>query len=684
MEPERYELSAAPTYHFELDRRAFFQTLGLGFVVVSLLDAQESGGGGRRRGGTARPQELGAWLHIGEDGSITAFTGKAEVGQNTRTALVQAVAEELRVPVDAVKLTMADTALVPYDAGTFGSRSMPDMLPQLRRVAAAARELLAEEGARRLSAKKVDMSVGDGWVRDSISGQSLRFAEIVQGQTLLKTATLGSPAHLTPPEKWKVLGTPVLKVDGRDFVTGAHKYVSDLKLPGMVRGAVLRAPSYGAKLETADSPGVIRDGDFAGIVQGSASDIRATWKASPQTATHDNVYQLFRDTAEKHANSTKGNIDEGLKAADRRIASTYKVAYIAHCPLEPRAAVAEWKDEKLTVWTGTQRPFGVKSELAEAFRIPEDRVRVIVPDTGSGYGGKHTGEAAIEAARLAKSAGKPVKVVWTREEEFTWAYLRPGGVIEVESGVKADGTLTAWDFHNYNSGNSGLPTLYNVPNQRVHFHRTESPLRQGSYRGLAATANHFAREVHMDEAAGATMDPLEFRLKNLQDPRLRAVLERTAEKFGWGKHKHSGIAGGFEKGGYVATAVQVAIDADLKNFRLERVVVGFECGAIVNPDALRNQVEGGVIQGLGGALFEAIQFENGRLLNPRFSRYRVPRFTDMPGSIESVLIDRRDLPSAGAGETPIVAIAPAISNAIFRAIGKRLRDLPLLPAVPRS
>jgi isoquinoline 1-oxidoreductase len=307
-----------------------------------------------------------------------------------------------------------------------------------------------------------------------------------------------------------------------------------------------------------------------------------------------------------------------------------------------------------------------------------------VPDTGSGYGGKHTGEAAIEAARLAKTAGKPVQVLWTREEEFQHAYLRPAGVIEVTSGVGRDGRLTAWDFHNYNSGGSGIATLYDVPHQRVHFHRSESPLRQGSYRGLAATANHFAREVHMDEVAHAIgKDPLEFRLQNLKEPRLRTVFERAAEAFGWGKVKAAGMGGGFEKGGYVATFAEVSADPDLKNVRVLRAVTAFECGAVVNPDALRNQIEGGVIMGLGGALTEAIHFENGRILNPRFSRYRVPRFTDVP-VIETIMVDRKDLPSAGAGETPIVGIAPAISNAIFAAAGVRLRSMPLLGDVSRT
>lgn len=625
IEPERYELEGK---YEGLDRRTFFKTLGLGLVVVGLLH-------GQRRGGGERPKEIAAWLHIGEDGSIRAFTGKVEVGQNTRTALIQGIAEELRVPVASVTLQMGDTSLVPYDMGTFGSRSMPDMLPQVRRVAASARELLAAEAARRLGADAKQVAISNGIV--SASGKSLKYGDIVRGQQLFKTAVVTDQAPLTPPDQWKVLGTAVPKVTGRDIITGRHKYASDISVPGMTVGKVPRDPSSAVK---------------------------------PATATDQNLYSLLRDTGGAREASITSN-------AERKLASTYHIAYIAHCPLEPRAAVAQWNsDGTLTVWTGTQVPFGVRSELASVFHLPESSVRVIVSDTGSAYGGKHSGECAVEAARLAKQAGKPVKLIWTREEEFTWAYFRPAGVIDVEGGFTPDGKLTHWEFHNYNSGNSALQTLYEVPEKREQFHRSDSPLRQGSYRGLAATANHFARESFMDEIAHTVgKDPVEFRLQNLKDARLRTVLQAAAEKFGWSR-QNSGIACGFDKGGYVATAAQISTDPELKHLKVDRVVVAFECGSIVNPDLLRNQVEGAVIQGLGGALFEQVKFGNGQILNPRLSQYRVPKFMDIP-VIESVLIDRRDLPAAGAGECPIVGIAPAIGNAIFASTGKRVRSMPL-------
>ncbi len=373
-----------------------------------------------------------------------------------------------------------------------------------------------------------------------------------------------------------------------------------------------------------------------------------------------------------------------MGSADIKLEERYTVEYIAHAPLEPRAAVAEWSDGKLTVWTGTQRPFGVRDELMQAFHLSAAQVRVIQPDMGSGYGGKHSGEAAIEAARLAKVAGKPVKVVWTRQDEFTWAYLRPAGLIEIRAGARRDGTLVAWEYHNYNSGPAAIGTPYIVPNQLIQFHPSKSPLRQGSYRGLASTANHFARESHMDALAGAAkIDPLEFRLKNLADPRLRAVFQAAAEKFNWAQAKSTpslgyGIAGGVDKGGYVATCAEVEIDPATKKVRVRRVVQAWECGAVINPDGLKNQLSGAIVQGIGGAIFEKILFADGRILNPHFAQYRVPRFSDTP-KIEIVLLDRKDLPSAGAGETGLVGLAPAVGNAIFAASGKGPRSMPMAP-----
>jgi isoquinoline 1-oxidoreductase len=648
---------------------------------------------------------IGDWLHVEPDGAVVVYTGKVEVGQHIRTSLAQAVAEELRLPLSAVRLVMADTDCTPFDMGTFGSRTTPTMARQLHLVAAALRELLRDLAAARLNAERGELEVAGGRVLHAATGRACSFGELAGGRRLAERYDASAPT--TPPGQWAVAGAEAAPVDAWAILTGAHRYTPDLELPGMLAGAILRPPRFGAALVSLDTtavevlPGVVvvREDDFVGVAAPDrhtalrARDaIRAEWTA-PEHPSSEQLFDYLRSHPAPEEGAPRwggplhheqGDVAAARAAARLRLAQTYTVAYIAHAPMEPRAALAEWRGGRLTVWTGTQRPFGVRGELAEAFQIPEESVRVIVPDTGSAYGGKHTGEAAIEAARLARAAGAPVKLIWTRQEEFTWAYFRPAGVIDVASGVDASGRLTAWEFHNYNSGAAGIHTPYDVPNQLVAFHPTLAPLRQGSYRALAATANHFARETHMDELAHAAgLDPLGFRLRQARDERLRAVLEAAAAGFGWGKAARQpghgyGIAGGTEKGSYVATCAEVAVDHDSGQVRVMRVVQAFECGAIVNPAGLRSQVEGAIVQGLGGALFEAIAFEQGQIRTDRFSRYRVPRFADVP-AIEVILLDRKDLPSAGAGETPIVGIAPAVGNAIFDATGVRLRSLPLAP-----
>jgi nicotinate dehydrogenase subunit B len=701
LELERYELFADPIYNFDLNRRQFLKAFSGGIALIvpmsnvvahTLQDPDESGG--RGRGMPSIPQEIGAWIHIDENGGVSAFTGKVEIGQNIRTSLAQAVAEELRVPLSTVRIVMADTDLTPFDLGTFGSLTTPRMAPQLRKAAAAARETLIALAAEQWKVEPSSVRIVDARFVNHDASQSLTFAQVAKGQRLVKT--IPADIKTTPVSEWTIAGTSVPKVDGRDFVTGKHQYTTDMKREGMLFGRIVRPTGLNASLVSVDTKAaaamtgvvVVRDGDFVGIV---APDQQTAMRAEKSIAVHwripgqpgvDELFEHLKKTSSPSRNPRPvGSIADGMAAADKKHSQTYTVAYIAHAPLEPRAAVAEWKDGKLTVWTGTQRPFGVRSELAEALHIPEEKVRVIVPDTGSGYGGKHSGECAVEAARLARAANKPVKLVWTREEEFNWAYFRPAGVIEVGTGVKNDGTVTAWEFHNYNSGGSGIQVKYDFPNQDIQFHNSKSPLRQGSYRGLAATANHFAREVHMDELAQLVqMDPVAFRLKNIKDARLKAVLEAAANTFGWGGKKTEGrgrgIACGFEKGSYIATAVEISKDAKTGQVKIERVVTSFECGAIVNRLHLHNQVEGAVVQAIGGALFESIEFRNGQILNGKFSKYRLPRFSDMP-SIEIVLLDRKDLPSAGAGETPIVGLAPAVGNAIFDLTGIRLRSLPL-------
>lgn len=691
IEPERYEWSEPRRYRFDLDRRDFVRLFGSGLLVlVAASDAlaQESG-----HAEAAPPRrdtpDLAAWLHIDESGRVTACTGKVELGQNIRTSLSQVVADELRVPIGAITFVMGDTAKTPFDMGTFGSRTTPTMAPQVARAAATAREMLIDQAAARWQVDRATLAARDGRIVGA-GGRSMSYGDLTTGQALSGTVTADRPIETRA--QWTVRGTAAKKVDGAAFVTGRHQYTPDVVRPGMLYGRVVRPDAYGATLASVDDraarelPGVtvVRDGDFIGVVApteraavGAAAAIKATWRPSAGQPSSGTLFEFLKTHPEGRDGAAA--IAAPMPAsASRTFEASYRIPYIAHVPLEPRAAVAEWQNGALTVWTGTQRPWGVRGELADAFHVPEDRVRVIVPDTGSAYGGKHTGEAAIEAARLARAVGRPVKLLWTRAEEFMWAYFRPAGVIDIKSGVDASGRIVSWAFDNWNSGSAGLQSPYDIPDTRVVFHPAKSPLRQGSYRALASTANHYAREMHMDGMARALgVDTVEFRLRHLTDDRIRAALQAAAAKIGWPKpsapDRALGIACGTEKGGYIGTAAEIRRNGD--GFKVARIAIAFECGAIVNPDGLHNQVEGSVVQGLGGALFEAIEFADGRLQNGNMGHYRVPRFSDVP-PIDVVLIDRPDLPSAGAGEAAMVCVAPAIGSAA-RAFGTVETALPV-------
>jgi isoquinoline 1-oxidoreductase len=675
--------------------REFFELLGPGLVAV--LPPRRPGGGGA---GEWQPPTGGAWVHVGEDGGIRAFTGKAEVGQGTRAALSKIVAEELRVPVDRVVLVMADTDLSPWDMGTFGSRSMPDALPALGRAVAGAREALIAIAAERTGTGPSTLEAVDGAVRVRGGPTTLSYGTLVAG--LHRIEMVGHDQPLTRPGPWSRAGPPVEEPGAVDVVTGRRVFVSDLQRPGMLYGVWLHPPMPGARLRSVDldaarsRPGVVvlHDGEFVGVAAGSPLQARAAL-AAMTPAWHEAPLPTEREM-EAHLRShpqgadgwdrdeiVEGDADAAFAGASVRVEGTYRAAYIAHVPLETHCAVAEWDGPRLTVWVGTQTPFRVRDSVAEALGIGPENVRIIVPPTGGGFGGKHGSAIAIAAARLARAAGRPVRVAFSREEEFRHAYLRPLAIIDVKAGAEPAGRLSAWVFHNVNAGAAALTPPYRIGALKVDNELSDSPLAQGSYRALAANTNNFARECAIDELAHACgRDPVAFRETNLSDDRLRAVLRRAVEKAGWSARDRRpgqgiGVAVGLEKGCRVATVAEVSVD-DERRLRVRRLVTAVDAGAIVHPENLRSQVEGATVMALGGALFEAIRFDPHGIRNPRLADYRVPRFSDLP-TIEVELLDRPDLPSAGAGETPMIAVAPAVANAVFDATGCRLRSLPLTP-----
>ena len=535
-------------------------------------------------------------------GSVTAFSGKVEVGQGSGDALRALVAEALRVAPEAVEVVLGDTDVCPYDFGTFGSRTAPDSAPLLAGAAAEARRLL-----------------------DTGTGQRLVVVE--------PSGTIALPSH------------PSIGSDAVAVVTGASVFPSDVERPNMltVRQQSLEGPC--THVDGADLADYLRD--------------------------HPIEAQGWEEATEE----VRGDVESALGCASLRLDGTYTTSYLAHAPLETHAAVAEWEGERLTVWTGTQRPFGVREQLAEALGLDEEQVRVIAPRAGGGFGGKHSGEVALEAARLARTAARPVRVHWSRKDEFLRGYLRPAAVIDVRAGALADGTLVAWDFLDVNAGTAALASPYLVEHLRLRYQPADSPLAQGSYRALAATANNFARESHLDElAALVDADPVDYRLRHLDDDRLKTVVEAAAEHAHWGR-PGLGIAAGIEKGARVATCAAIE-QHDNGEPIVTRIVTALDCGGIIDRANLANQVEGATIMGLAAALFEGIELADGTIQNASFATYRVPRFHDVP-RIDVVLIDRPDATPAGAGETPIIAVAPAITNAIRTITGKRPTTLPL-------
>jgi len=685
----------------ELSRRAFMQVLGTGLLIT----VTEGASFGQRRGrwrGSRGARNVAARLHINQDGTITVMTGKVEEGQGSRAQLTQAAAEELRVSAAKIRLVMADTALVPDDGITAGSRTTPSTVPAVRRGTATARELLTQFAAKQWKVDGNALDVNDGTITHKATNRTVSYADLAESQEIAEAfkGSIPSDVAVTPVSDWEVIGTSVVRPNNRDLVTGAHRYPSDIARPGMLYGKILRPPSYGATLDSVDLSAAeamkdvvaVRDGEFVGFAASSTFRAEQALDAVAKTAkwnalSHPSSNELFLHL-KKHAGTgrprTRGSTDTAFAAAMKVLSETYEVAYVQHTPMEPRAATAEWKDGKLTVWTGVDGPQRVQGDLARAFGIPTDRVRVIVPDMGGGFGGKHTGEAAEEAARLAKAAGRPVAVHWTRAEEFTWAYFRPAALIECKGGLDDKGSLIAWDFTNVNAGGSAIEPPYEIPNTRIQSVGSDSPLRQGAYRCLAATANNFARESFMDElAAVVDVDPLAFRLARLESTRIRAVLEVAAKHFDWAARRKKvtpelgvGLACGTEKNSVVAACVEVGIDRRRREIKVHEVCEAFECGPVQNPDNLVSQVQGCIMMGMGPALREAMQFEDGKILNADFAGYQVPRFKDMP-KIDVHLVDNMDIPSAGGGETPIIAIAPAIANAVFAATGLRIRSMPI-------
>ncbi len=643
------------------------------------------------------------WVSVRPNGHVRVFAGKVEYGQGIRWGLAMAAAEELRVPLDVVEVVLGDTDRTPWDMGTFGSQSTRYTGVQVRKAAATARQALLVAASTTLDLPVEQLRCEGGAVTSaSDPARTVSYAELVREHPGVRDLLEDVP--VTPASDFAVMGHDTGRVDALDRVTGKAVYSQDVRRPGMLYAALLRPPSYGARLVSVDDtaashmPGVVQvvqDGPVVGVLAESdeqaelgLSVLQAEWE---ERDDHISQWDLPAALAEHPHDPVTiqddGDPERGLQRAAHTLEATYYIPYVSTVPMEPRAAVAEWDGDHLTVWAGTQRPFGIRGELAADLGIDESQIHVIAPELGGGFGAKSIYRPAFEAARLARTAGRPVRVAYSRQEEMAWTTFRPAALITIRSGFASDGALLAWDFNAIHTttdrpmiGQRGSESPYTAPDRKVVVSSGPAPLRPGSYRSLGGAVNHFAREVHMDEIAQAlSMDPVELRLKNLEDRRYRRVLETAAESFGWEPHtpgsgRGHGVALGWDVGSYAAECVEVRVRG--KEVSVDRVSSAIDCGLVYNPEGIRNQMEGSIVMGLGTALYEGAEFEGGRLLNGSFARYRVPRINNVPDMDVAIVGDDNE-PPTGAGEPGIVPIAPAIANAVYDVTGTRLRELPL-------
>ena len=686
-----------------IDRREFIKLVGGGVVVVvgigpSALLAQD-----RRR---VYPEDLNAYLRIGEDGRVTVFTGKIEMGQGVMTSQAQMVAEELRVPLGSVEMVMGDTDRCPWDMGTFGSLTTRMFGPVLLAAAAEARAVMMRLASEKLGVPRAKLSVADGVV--SVSGDPTRkvaYGELAQGRRILRT--VDDKAVLRKVSEFTLMGTSPERIDGRAKVTGGAQYAGDVRLPGMVYAAVLRPPAHGAKLTRVDTAGaagmpgvtvVNQDGIVAVLhadpeaAAKALARVNASWDTRKPPFDAETVFDhLMKAGGPGEVTSSKGDVAAARKAASRVFESTFHKGYVAHAAMEPHTALAEVRDGKVTVWSSTQTPFPTRERIGKELGLALEKVRVITPFVGGGFGGKSAGLQASEAARLATITGKPVQVRFSRAEEFFHDTFDPACVVEIATALDAAGKITMWDYHVCAAGDRGAEVFYDVPNVAIRVSgswRGASPdlhlFGVGPWRAPGANMNVFAKESQVDVmAAAAGLDPVELRLRNLTDPRMRRVLQAAAEAFGWkprpapaGNGRGRGVACGIDAGSYVTLMAEVTVDRATGAIKVERVVAAQEMGVVVNPTGAKMQMEGCITQGLGYTLAEELRFWGGEILDRNCDTYKLPRFSWVP-RIETVLVRNDEQPSQGGGEPAIVPVGGVIANAVFDATGTRFYRLPM-------
>jgi nicotinate dehydrogenase subunit B len=689
----------------EMDRRVFLQTLGGGIIVLiaasdfAFVEGLAAAEPQQQRG---YPRDFNAYLRIGEDGRVTVFSGKIEMGQGVTTSLAQMAAEELGVAVADIEMVMGDTATCPWDAGTWGSLTTRVFGPALRAAAAEARCVLIELAAERLAVPVAELEVRDGVVvATGAEHRRVSFGELARGQRIERV--LGRDVVLKAVREFSVMGRSLGRLDAVDKVTGAAKYAGDVRLPGMLRARLLRPPAHGATLRRVDTnaarqvPGVVvvEEDDLIAVLhedpQQAERALRLIEAAydEPEPAVDDaSIHDhLVRHLVDATTRDEAGTPEAGVAAAAHIFEHTYLDDYVAHAPIETHTALATVEDGHATLWISTQTPFGDQQRVANALGLPLESVRVITPQVGGGFGGKASSGQAIEAARLARSTGRPVQVMWTRPEEFFYDTFHSAAVVKIRSGVDDAGNITLWDYRVYAAGTRGAEMFYAAPNRRTFAHAATPgthPFATGPWRAPGANTNTFARESQIDiMAARAGIDPLEFRLRNTREPRVRAALEAAADRFGWKPARGPsgrgvGVACGMDAGTWIALMAQVEVDRTNGSIRVQRVVCAQEMGIVVNPEGAIMQVEGCVTMGLGYALTERVRFRGGRVLERNFGTYDIPRFSWLP-EIDVVLVRNDELAPQGGGEPAIIGMGAVIANAVFDATAARVYSMPVTP-----
>jgi isoquinoline 1-oxidoreductase len=692
-----------------MDRRQFLKVTGSGIVLYFMLGdlwalAQE--GGGRPFRGSL-PTDFNAFLKIDADGHVTCFTGKIEMGQGIYTSLAQELADELDVALDSVRMVMGDTDLCPWDMGTFGSMSTRFFGQALRRAAAEARAVLVELAAEQLKIPAERLATENGAVFDTQDKKNrVTYAQLAQGKQIERHA-MGKVAVKTPSQ-FKVMGKSVTRRDAKSKVTGTAQYAGDVRLADMLYAKIVRPPAHNAKLTSVDvaeakqvaGTQVVHEGDFVAVVhpypdmaEMALSKIKATFDNPPAELDDKNIFDhLLKVAPEGRVVAEAGDLSKGEGDATAKFESTYLDGYKAHAPIEPHAAVVSFDGNKATVWASCQNPFTLKQEVARELGVAPENVRAISPFVGGGFGGKTNNRQAVEAARLAKLTGKPVQVTWSRAEEFFYDSFRPAAIVKIKSGITGGGGISFWDSHVYYAGERGAEQFYHVPNHSSVSHGAAwgsapgtHPFATGAWRAPGNNTNTFARESQIDiMTAKAAMDPLEFRMQNLTDTRMRRVLQAAAEKFGWKPGKAPsgrgwGIACGIDAGTYVAAMAEISVAKATGEVKVNRVVCAQDMGLAVNPEGATIQMEGCITMGLGYALREHIRFKGQTVLDSNFDTYEIPRFSWVP-KIETLIVENNDADPQGGGEPAIILMGAMVANAIYDATGARLFQLPLSPS----